>query len=68
MPDIEMCSSTVCSVRKRCVRNWDSSVHKPDREAREQKWIPKKAMIGVGYHDGARDTDCSFYIPTPNVI
>jgi hypothetical protein len=63
MPDLAMCSSTVCSVRKNCMRNWDSGAYVPDLDPAIQKWIPDRAMIGVGYSATDRPEDCSWFKP-----
>lgn len=64
MPDMAMCPSTVCAVRKECMRNWDSKALTPDRDPKVQKWVPLgRADIGVGYEEGASERDCSMYKP-----
>jgi hypothetical protein len=40
MPDLAVCNSTVCPVRKNCERNWDSGIHKADRDPKIQEWYP----------------------------
>lgn len=61
MPDIDMCASTVCSVRKDCLRNWDSGSYRPDRDPKVQKWVPN--MLGVSYGKHAQPEDCTWYKP-----
>lgn len=63
MPDLAMCPSTVCSVRKECMRNWDSGCYKSDRDPKVQTWVPRKAWSGVGYAPRASPEDCAWYKP-----
>ena len=68
MPDIAMCPSTVCAVRKICERNWDSGIHKPDRGPQEQEWVPPKYYgivwnVSVFRNDVSLDASkCPYYI------
>lgn len=63
MPDLAMCPSTVCSVRRECMRNWDSGCFKPDLHPNTQKWVPFNVLRGVGYGPNARPEDCEWYKP-----
>lgn len=62
MPDLAMCPSTVCSVRKDCMRNWDSRCLEPDRDPKIQKWVPP-TLRGVGYGPNVRPEDCAWFKP-----
>lgn len=62
MPNMEMCNSTVCSIRSNCERNWDSRLHVPDRDVKDQKFIPQNELVGVGYNNG-KTSDCKWYMP-----
>lgn len=59
-----MCPSTVCAVRRSCERNWDSGVHKPDRDTKEQTWVPPKYYgIVWNLYDASFDASkCPYYI------
>lgn len=61
MPDMEMCNSTVCSIRSNCERNWDSLQHAPDRDVKLQSFIPQSELGGVGYIKG-KTSDCKWYL------
>src|ERR1700747_2427181 len=71
MPDIAICNSTVCSVQYKCSRNWNSLIHKADREPEQQQWVPmiqtrganEPFRFGVGYSEEARASDCSYWVP-----
>lgn len=71
MPDIAVCNSTVCSVQYKCARNWSSKIYEADREPNEQEWVPMIQMrgasepfrFGVGYSEGCRASDCSYWMP-----
>jgi len=63
MPDLAMCPSTVCSVRKDCMRNWDSRSYAADRDPKIQRWVPDSILSGVGYSEHARAEDCTWYKP-----
>lgn len=63
MPNLEMCPSTVCSVRTLCERNWDSDIHRPDREYEEQTWVPLKSWGGVDYSKESKPEDCAWFKP-----
>lgn len=53
MPDLAMCASTVCPVRKNCARNWDSRQHVPDRDPKQQVWVGNLAT---------HDVFCLYYV------
>ena len=63
MPDIQVCNSTVCSIRSNCERNWDSRVHVPDRDVKLQAFIPQNELGGVGYGPNAKTSECRWYMP-----
>lgn len=63
MPDLAMCPSTVCSVRKLCMRNWDSGCYTPDLDPKIQKWVPRHTTLGVGYESNSQPEDCDMYKP-----
>lgn len=71
MPDIAICNSTVCSVQYKCARNWNSNVHQPDRDPKDQEWVPLNKVDGesqglaggVGYFEGCKASDCSYWMP-----
>lgn len=62
MPYIAMCPSTVCSISKECERSWDSNIHEPDRDPKEQLWVPMEFYGAVGFGKNQDPSRCPYFM------